>query len=87
MVSFIILRLIEFYSVLIIVYVLMSWLPTNGGIIGDVYNALGALCEPYLQLFRRIIPPVGGAGFGIDFSPIVAIIVLNVLARLVAYLL
>jgi uncharacterized protein YggT (Ycf19 family) len=69
-----------FYSVLIIAYVLMSWFPMNGGIIYDVYRVLGSLVEPYLGLFRRFIPPMGG----MDFSPIVAIIVLNLLVGLIA---
>ena len=36
--------------------------------------------DPYLRLFRRIIPPVGGGGFALDLSPIIAIIVL-IIAR------
>jgi uncharacterized protein YggT (Ycf19 family) len=32
--------------------------------------------DPYLNLFRRFIPPVGGGGFALDLSPILAIIVL-----------
>ena len=69
-----------FYGILIIAYVLMSWFPMNGGIIYDVYRVLGSLVEPYLGLFRRFIPPMGG----MDFSPIVAIIVLNLLVGLIA---
>lgn len=87
MIAVVIVKCIELYTVLILIYVLMSWLPTNNGIVADIYNALGTLCEPYLQLFRRIIPPVGGGGFGIDFSPIVAVIVLGMISRLAAYLL
>ena len=34
------------------------------------------MTDPYLRLFRRIIPPVGGGGFALDLSPIVATIVL-----------
>lgn len=40
---------------------------------------LRSLCEPFLSLFRRIIPPMGG----IDFSPVIAVLALNVIARLV----
>ncbi len=50
----------QFYVILIIVYVLMSWLPMNGETIQDVYRVLGSLVEPYLGLFRRFIPPMGG---------------------------
>ena len=33
------------------------------------------LCDPYLNLFRGIIPPIGGT---LDLSPILAFIVLDV---------
>ena len=69
------------YSLIIFVYVLMSWLPdTVNGVIGQVYRALGTLCEPYLGLFRRFIPPIGGM---IDISPIVALLVLQFVVRLI----
>lgn len=73
-------RLFEIYSVLIVVWCLMSWIPRRpGGLVEDIRGAIGILVEPYLNLFRRFIPPFGG----IDFSPIVAILVLNVIERLV----
>jgi uncharacterized protein YggT (Ycf19 family) len=71
--------LIQFYAFLIIAYVLMSWFPLSG-VFADLFGVLGSVCEPYLGLFRRIIPPMGA----LDISPIVAILVLNVLGRLVA---
>lgn len=59
------------YMYMIIAYVLMSWFPNlRESTIGQV---LGRLVEPYLAIFRRIIPPLGP----IDFSPIVAIIALS----------
>ena len=73
----------QFYGFLIIAYVLMSWLPMNGETIQDVYRVLGSLVEPYLSLFRRFIPPMGG----MDFSPIIAIIVLQFAVRALASLL
>ena len=71
---------VQFYVIIIIVYVLMSWLPMNGGIVYDVYSVLGSLVEPYLGIFRRFIPPLGG----MDISPIVAIILLQVLGNVLA---
>ena len=74
--------IVRFYEVLIIAYVIMSWLPVRG-FFYDVYRVLGSVVEPYVGIFRRIIPPVGG----LDFSPWVAILVLYfvmvALARLV----
>ena len=73
----------DFYVGLIIVYILMSWLPSMPGIVGDLYRVLGRLCDPFLNLFRRIIPPIGGSGMAIDFSPVVAVLVLQIAARFI----
>lgn len=71
--------ILNFYGFVIIVYVLMSWFPVSG-VFEDVYNALAAICEPYLGIFRRVIPPIGM----IDISPFVAILVLNLIRGVVA---
>jgi YggT family protein len=60
----------------------MSWIPVKG-VLYDVYRVLGSVVEPYLRLFRRIIPPIGM----VDISPIVAIIVLQVVGRALVNLL
>jgi uncharacterized protein YggT (Ycf19 family) len=65
--------IIRFYEILIVVYVLMSWFPVDRGGLYDIYRVLGSLAEPYVGIFRRIIPPLGG----FDFSPMVALIVLD----------
>lgn len=64
---------IEFYTLIIFVYVLLSWFPARSGIVYDLHNVLAQVCEPYLGLFRRIVPRTGA----IDFSPLVAILVLE----------
>lgn len=72
------------YSLVICVYVLMSWLPNGQGVIGDIYRALGKICDPYLDLFRRVIPPIGGM---VDISPIVALLVLQFGVQLIVSIL
>ncbi|MGN0959726.1 MAG: YggT family protein [Coriobacteriales bacterium] len=74
---------VDFYVGLIIIYILMSWLPSMSGIVGDLYQVLGRLCDPFLDIFRRIIPPIGGSGMAIDFSPVVAVLVLQIAARFI----
>jgi YggT family protein len=74
------------YFYMIIAYVLMSWLPNaRESFIGEL---LGKLVEPYLSIFRRFIPPIGGV---IDLSPIIAIFALQFIIRgliaVLAYLL
>jgi len=68
----------DLYVAVIIIYCLMFWLPHSSGIVYDIYEALGKICEPFLGLFRKIIPPVGG----VDFSPVIAILVLQLVVRL-----
>lgn len=75
----ILVRIIDVYTLLIFVYVLMSWLPQKRGVIADIDNVLGKICEPYLGIFRKIIPPIGGM---IDISPIIAIVALQLVIRL-----
>lgn len=63
------------YSILIIIYVLSSWLPQiRQSAFGIV---LGKIVEPYLSVFRRFIPPLGM----IDLSPIVALFALQFVQR------
>ncbi len=68
--------LLYFYSLLILVYVIMSWFrPT--GFLWEVFQVIGSVVEPYIGLFRRFMPNTGM----IDFSPLVAILVLQYLIR------
>lgn len=72
--------LADVYSMLIFVYVLLSWFPTDRGILADINTVLGRICDPYLNLFRKFIPPIGGM---VDISPIVALLVLQFGVRLI----
>lgn len=71
-------QLVNIYTLIICVYVLMSWIPYKTGILADIDDILGRICDPYLDLFKKIIPPIGGM---IDISPILAIIVLQLIMR------
>ena len=53
------------------------------GILADIYQVLGKVCDPYLNLFRKIIPPIGGM---VDVTPIVALLVLQFGVRLLVFL-
>ena len=79
MLGLILYRVLDFYELLIVVWCIMSWIPGMNETIERIRYALGSIVEPYLSLFRRYIPPFNG----IDFSPIVAIIVLRLVQRLI----
>lgn len=48
--------------------------------IGDIYRILGKICDPYLNLFKRLIPPIGGM---VDITPIIALLVLQLVVRFI----
>ncbi|NEP62535.1 MAG: YggT family protein [Symploca sp. SIO2G7] len=65
-------RFIGIYLVLLIIRVLLSWFP-NVDWTNPAFSALSQITDPYLNLFRSIIPPIGG----IDLSAILAFILLQ----------
>ena len=73
------------YTLLIIAYILSSLYFAFGGRLpysrwsSAVLGFLRDVCEPYLGFFRRFIPTLGP----LDLSPIVAIIVLNIVSRII----
>ena len=73
------------YIILIFIRVLLSWIPrmpynpTLSAVVGFVHQ----VTDPYLNLFRRILPPLGGRGMAIDISPIIGIFVLLIAQALI----
>lgn len=68
------------YILLILAYVLTSWIRVGASpTLERVRQFLYDVCEPYLRLFRRVIPPIGP----LDLSPIAAVFSLYILERLV----
>jgi YggT family protein len=71
------------YLVLIIIRVLLTWIPRipyNRALRASI-SFIEEVTDPYLNLFRRFLPPIGGGGFALDLSPILAIILLIILQR------
>ncbi|HTU14240.1 MAG TPA: YggT family protein [Solirubrobacterales bacterium] len=73
------------YIVLIFLRILLSWvprMPDNRGL-RAVVQFIYDTTDPYLNLFRRILPPVGGSGFALDLSPMIGVILLLILQAIV----
>jgi len=74
--------LFYFLDLAIFARIILSWLPL-AGIHVDPYNPivrfLYRVTDPILEPFRRIIPPIGM----VDISPIVAILVLQVVQSII----
>lgn len=73
------------YLILIIAYIITSLIFSFGGRIpyskwsSSVLGFLREVCEPYLGIFRRFIPPIGP----VDVSPIVAILFLQIVGGII----
>jgi len=59
------------YQNVIVARILITWFPSVAQ--APVLRPLFVVCDPYLNLFRRFVPPV----FGLDLSPILALLVLQ----------
>ena len=66
------------YILVIFVYVLTSWIPLPySPTLSRVQRFLYDVCNPYLRLFRRVLPPLGP----LDLSPVLAVVVLFAIQR------
>ena len=74
-IGFLIATLVELYSFVILARVLMSWvqIDPNSALARAIYD----LTEPVLQPVRNLLPPAAG----LDFSPIIVIILLQVASQ------
>lgn len=80
--------LVWIYSVLILIRILLTWVPRmpENAALRTVVGFVEDVTEPYLALFRRIIPPLRGGPGLIDISPIIAIFALVLVGSLVTSL-
>ena len=77
----ILITLIQGYTFVLFIWVLLSWIPEVRH--SRFYSFLDRICLPYLEPFRRIIPPING----IDISPILGFFALQLLTTLLGRLL
>ncbi len=75
-ISYIVSLLLQFYFYLIIIRVFLSWIPSIDWE-QQPFAGMRLLTDPLLNIFRGIIPPIGGA---LDISPIIALILLQIVS-------
>lgn len=65
-------RLIQAYIIILFARIILSWFPIapNSGM-ATVYGFLYTITEPVLGPIRRLIPPIGMGGMGLDLSPMI----------------
>ncbi len=80
--------LITVYTVLIVARIILSYftrIPYNR-VLSAVIGFVVDVTDPYLGLFRRFIPPLRVGGIALDVSPIVALLVLQIVGGIVVNL-
>jgi YggT family protein len=75
---------ITVYSLLILAYIITSWvrLPYSTWL-NRIQRFLYDVCDPYLRLWRRILPTFGP----LDLSPVVGVVFLYILSRVIVSIL
>ncbi len=68
-------KLIDIYVLLIVIRAVISWFPVSHS--NPLFILLYNITEPVLKPFRSILPMSG-----IDFSPLIAIIILQIIRRI-----
>ena len=73
------------YVILIFARIVISFVPRMPyrPWLRSVLDFITETTDPYLNFFRRFLPPVGGGGFALDLSPMIGLIVLFVLDAVV----
>ena len=72
------------YLLLIFVYILLSWIPLPYNVwLSRFQRFLYDVVNPYLAVFRRLLPMLRLGGMGLDLSPILGILVLSAAWRLI----
>ena len=70
--------LFQMYNLLIIIRILLSWIQTIDWD-SQPFKWTRLVTDPVLNVFRNVIPPIGG----LDFSPVLAIIVLQIVEGII----
>ena len=71
---------ITIYMYMLLIRVLLSWFP-NINWLAVPFSILSQLTDPFLKVFRSVIPPQGGT---LDISPMLAILLLQLLRGLLS---
>ena len=65
---------------LIILRIFLSWIPSVNWF-AQPWQTIREVCDAYLDIFKKFIPPFNG----LDFSPIIALLVLQLAQNIIVY--
>ena len=82
---FLIIQIIDLYQLVLIIYVIATWLVgfriinTTNAFVYSILTALYKICEPSMRIVKKFIPTFGN----IDISPIIVFIALEFIKRII----
>jgi YggT family protein len=75
-------ELIYIYIWLIFIAIILTWVPQATGTLATVRRVLTSVTDPVLRPIRSLVPPLRVGPGAIDLSPIIAVVVLEIISRL-----
>jgi YggT family protein len=74
---------LEIYLVILFARIILSWFPISpGSPMHPIVRALGVVTDPVLVPLRRVLPPMTVGGMGLDLSPLIVIVVIEILLNI-----
>ncbi len=71
---------IQLYLIAIFARIILSFFPlAPGTAMSSIFSALYTVTEPVLGPVRRVMPPIGAGGIGLDLSPIIVVFIVQLL--------
>ena len=78
--AYLLCQLLLAYLIILFARIICSWFPiTPDSTLASVYAFLHTVTEPVLGPLRRLIPPLGMGGMGLDLSPIIVVLLFQLL--------
>ena len=73
--------IVNVYIFIIFGRIILSWFPRSSGVLGTIGDVFYGLTEPVLGPVRRLMPMIAVGGMGLDLSPIIVLLVLQIVVK------
>jgi len=78
---YILCTLVNVYIFIIFGRIILSWFPRSSGVLGTIGDVFFGLTEPVLGPVRRVMPMIAMGGMGLDLSPIIVLLALQIVVK------
>jgi YggT family protein len=73
--------LVNVYIFIIFGRIILSWFPRSSGVLGTIGDVFFCLTETVLGPVRRMVPMIAMGGMGLDLSPIIVLLALQIVVK------